>query len=179
MLNSLAMNVQPLFASSIFTIASNLDVYQVINYDYSDPDRVYEKILEDDAALQSEIEKIHANMAEFLAAEKVLINEERVEQDILHVDIGLRGSPELVYFQWVIKFQGTVLGEENSLASYVEEEQAEYDIEVLYLFPVETRILEVVTPMEYEIRGSLLFVWAQKGDAVGGHEEVRFQFPKY
>jgi len=171
------MNVHPLFASSVFSISQNLEVYQVINYDYHDPGGVYERLLEDEEAYQSEVEKIHWNMAEFLAAEKVYINEKRVEQKIIHVDIGLRGSPEIAYFQWVIHFQGSTRSEENSLASEVEEELAEYNIEVLYLLPAGTRILEVETPMEYEIRGSLLFIWAQKGDAVGGYERVRFQFP--
>ena len=139
---------------------------------------IYEKILENEAALQNEIELIHANMAEFLAAEKVYINGNRVEQEIIHVDIGLRGRPDMVFFQWVIKFSGKTLKEINSLVSDVEEELAEYDIEVMYLFPAKTRILEVSTPMEYEIRGPLLFVWGQKGDTLGGHEEVHFQFPE-
>ena len=42
------MNVQPLFASSVFTISSNLEVYQVINYDYKDPEGVYQNLLEDE-----------------------------------------------------------------------------------------------------------------------------------
>jgi hypothetical protein len=170
------MTVQPLFASSVFSVTSNMEVYQVINYDYRDSDRMYEKILEDEEALQIELEKIHSNMAEFLAAEKVYINGSRVEQKIVHVDIGLRGTPEIAYFQWVIQFQGNTSTEENVLASVVEEEPAEYDIEVLYLFPPNTKILDVETPMMFEIRGPLLFVWAQKGDIVGGHESVRFQF---
>lgn len=170
------MNVQPLFASSIFTISPELEVYQVINYDYSDPDGVYERLLKNENALQKEIDKIHSNMAGFLAAEKVYINEKRVEQKIIHVDIGLRGSSEIVYFQWVVYFQGSKLDEVNSLESDVEVERAEYDIEVLYLFPQNTRILDVKTPMDYEIREPLLFVWAQKGDVVGGHEAVQFLF---
>ncbi|MFX1576262.1 MAG: hypothetical protein ACFFCF_03710 [Promethearchaeota archaeon] len=170
------MNVQPLFASSIFTISPELEVYQVINYDYRDPDGVYEKLLNDENALQTEIDKIHSNMADFLAAEKVYINEKQIEQKIIHVDIGLRGNPEIVYFQWVVHFKGIKLNEVNSLESDVEVERAEYDIEVLYLFPQNTRILDVKTPMDYEIRGPLLLVWAQKGDVVGGYEAVKFEF---
>jgi hypothetical protein len=170
------MNVQPVFVSSIFTISSNLEVYQVINYDYSDPERVYAEILEDEEAIETEIAKIHSNMAEFLAAEKVYINGNRVVQEIVHVDIGLRGTPERPYFQWVIHFEGISRKDENILASDVETEKAEYDIEVLYLFPSDTQILEVITPMEYEVRGPLLFVWARKGDLVGGEESVRFRF---
>ncbi|MFX1509088.1 MAG: hypothetical protein ACFFBR_02165 [Promethearchaeota archaeon] len=170
------MNVQPLFASSVFTISSNLEVYQVINYDYSDPEGVYAEILEDEEAVETEITKIHSNMAEFLEAEKVYINGTQVRQEIVHVDIGLRGTPEIAYFQWVIHFQGAPIKDENILASDVETEVAEYDIEVLYLFPKNTRILEVITPMESEIRGPLFFVWALKGDLVGGHESVRFRF---
>jgi hypothetical protein len=171
------MTVQPLFASSVFTISSELEVYQVITYDYRDSEGVYEKLLEDEEALQDEINKIHANMAEFLDAEKVFINDKRVEQKILHVDIGLRGSPKIPFFQWIVHFQGIPKEGQNSLTSMVDEELAEYDIEVLYLFPSGTRIIEVETPMEYETRNSFLFVWAQKGDKVGGHEAVRFILP--
>lgn len=171
------MNVQPLFASSVFSISPALEVYQLITYDYHDPEGVYERILDDEEALQREVTIIHANMTEFLAAENVFINDKRVEQKILHVDIGLRGSPQIAYFQWVVYFQGTPRDGENTLASNVEEEEAEYDIEVLYLFPAGTQIIEVETPMEYEIRNSLLFVWCQKGDSVGGYEAVRFALP--
>jgi hypothetical protein len=171
------MNVYPLFASSVFSISTSCEVYQVLSYDYVDPDGVYKKLLKDQLAFQNEVKKLRLNMAKFLAAEKVYINNQRVEQQILHVDIGLRGSADVPYFQWVIHFQGTPSPDENSLKSDVETEIAEYDIEVLYLFPQGTQIMDVVTPMENEVRGSLLLVWARKGDTVGGHEEVRFQFP--
>ena len=90
-----------------------MEVYQVVNYDYRDPDGVYENLLEDEKALQKELEMIHSNMATFLEAEKVYINKERVEQKIVHVDIGIRGTPEIVYFQWVIFFQGITQKGEN------------------------------------------------------------------
>ena len=115
-------------------------------------------------------------MARFLDAEKVYINGQRVEQKILHVDIGLRGAADIPYIQWVIFFQGKPQRGENILASDVAEEIAEYDIEVLYLFPMKTKIQEVQTPMEYDVQPPLLLVWSRKGDQVGGHEEVRFEF---
>ncbi|MFX1318555.1 MAG: hypothetical protein ACFE9D_03910 [Promethearchaeota archaeon] len=171
------MNVQPLFASSVFSISPALEVYQVIIYDYHDPEGVYERILKDQEALQQEVNMIQANMTEFLAAEKVFINDKRVNQKLLHVDIGLRGSPQIAYFQWIVHFQGTPRDGKNELSSDVEEELAEYDIDVLYLFPVGTRIIEVETPMEYVIRNPFLFVWGRKGDSVGGYEAVRFMLP--
>ena len=177
LMNAYNMNVQPLFASSVFSILPNCEVYQVLNYDYHDPEGLYKGLLEDERAFQHEVEKIRLNMTEFLSAEKVYINNHRVDQKILHVDIGLRGSAHVPYFQWVIHFQGPLRDDENSLKSDVEEEIAEYDIEVLYLFPAGTNIKAVQTPMEYEIRDSLLLVWARKGDRVGGHEEILFQFP--
>ncbi|MFW9831240.1 MAG: hypothetical protein ACFFD8_05650 [Candidatus Thorarchaeota archaeon] len=171
------MNVQPLFASSVFSISPTCEVYQVLNYDYLDPDGEYKKILKNEQAFQNETRKLRANMTAFLETEKVYINNHRVEQQIIHVDIGLRGSSDLPYFQWVIQFQGPSQPKKNVLKSDVEEEITEYDIEVLYLFPTGTRITRVITPMEYEIREPLLLVWARKGDKVGGHEEVTFEFP--
>lgn len=171
------MTIEPIFASSIFTISLGCQVYQVLCYDYSDTDGLYEKILHDEAAFVKETETLRENMKGFLDAEKVYINGKRVQQQILHTDIGLRGAAEIPYIQWVIFFQGPPKKDVNILMSQVEEEIAEYDIEVLYLFPKGTRIMRVQTPMENEIRESLLLVWARKGDKVGGYEEVAFKFP--
>lgn len=171
------MTVEPIFASSIFTISPSCQVYQVLCYDYADTDGLYEKILHDEAAFAKETEILRGNMKRFLDAEKVYINGKRIQQHILHVDIGLRGAADIPYIQWVIFFQGPPQKGTNTLASDVEEETAEYDIEVLYLFPKRTQIKQVQTPMEYEVREPLLFVWGRKGDKVGGYEEVIFEPP--
>ena len=169
--------VQPLFASAVFTISRNCEIHQVLVYDYADPEGTYKALVEDEIAFRNEVSSLRWNMAEFLAAEKVYINDQRVTQNILHVDIGFRGSSEVPYFQWVIHFEGIRQDGVNSLKSIVEEEITEYDLEVLYLFPAGTEIIEVKTPMEYEVQDSLLFVWAREGDKVGGYEEVCFKFP--
>jgi hypothetical protein len=127
-------------------------------------------------AFAKEAEMLSINMQKFLDAEQIFINGQRVEQKILHVDIGLRGAADIPYLRWVIFFQGQHQSGVNTLASKVEEETAEYDIEVLYLWPKNTEIKEVITPMEFEIRGPLLLVWSRKGDLVGGYEEVKFEF---
>lgn len=170
------MTVQPLFASSVFSISSTCEVYQVLTYDYFDPDGVYKNILKKEQAFEREIQTLWTNMTKILEAEKVYINDRRVDQKILHVDIGLRGSRDLPYFQWVIYFSGPPKHKVNTLRSEVDEEVAEYDIEVLYLFPAGTKIVKIITPMEYDMQGSLLLVWARKGDHVGGYEEVQFEF---
>ena len=169
--------VQPLFGSAVFMVSSECEIHQVLTYDYADPEGVYKVLVEDEKSFQKEIKKLRLNMTEFLAAEKVFVNDQRVAQDILYVDIGFRGSADIPYFQWVIRFQGIPRRGVNSLKSIVEEEIAEYDLEVLYLFPTGTDIIEVKTPMEYEIRSPLLLVWARQGDKVGGYEEVFFRFP--
>jgi hypothetical protein len=169
--------VTPIFGSSIFSISPYGQVYQVLCFDYADSDGYYEAILHDEKAFADEVEKLRLNMAELLAAERVFINGVRVKQEILHVDIGLRGAADVPYLQWVILFQGAFKQGENSLVSDVPEEVAEYDIEVLYLWPPGTRIRRVETPMEYETLGSLLLVWARKGDRMGGHEAVTFELP--
>jgi hypothetical protein len=168
--------VQPIFASSIFTISLACQVYQVLCYDYLDPKGVYAEILHDENAFRREVKKLRSNMQRFLDAEQVAINGYPVKQEILQVDIGLRGTAEVPYIQWVVFFQGPVDSKENILSSFVAEEVAEYDIEVLYLFPEGTEIHSVQTPMEFDIRSPLLLVWARKGDKVGGYEEVKFQF---
>ncbi|MFX1243578.1 MAG: hypothetical protein ACFE8F_01370 [Promethearchaeota archaeon] len=170
-------NVQPLFGSAVFTVSRECEIHQVLIYDYADPEGVYKALVEDETEFRKEIKRLRQNMNAFLAAEKVYINDQRVTQEILHVDIGFRGSADIPYFQWVIHFQGFSRTGINSLKSVVEEERAEYDLEVLYLFPVGTDIIEVKTPMEYDIQRSLLLVWAREGDKVGGYEEVCFRLP--
>lgn len=172
----LIMELHPLFASSTFSISTDCEIYQVLCYDYADPKGFYAAILRDEQAFESEVKMLRQNMTRFLNAEQVYINGHRVDQKIVHLDIGLRGSADVPYIQWIIHFQGATAPDINTLSSDVEEEQAEYDIEVLYLFPMGTDILAVETPMEYEIVNQLLLVWARKGDKVGGHEEVRFRF---
>lgn len=169
--------VTPLFASSYFTISPTLEIYQIVCYDYADPDGYYERILHDSAAFVKEAEMLTKNMQKFLDEEQIFINGQHVEQEILHVDIGLRGAADIPYIKWVIFFQGQVQPGVNTLASNVDEEVSEYDIEVLYLWPSETQIKKVVTPMNFEVRGPLLLVWSRKGDKVGGYEEVSFDFP--
>ena len=141
------LSIKPLFASSIFTISPPCQIYQVLCYDYADPEGVYERILHDEEAFEVEIIKLRGNMEKFLAVEQVYINGKRVQQEILRVDIGLRGAADVPYIQWVIFFQGPSLQGENTLISDVTEEIAQYDIEVLYLFPAGTRIKRVITPM--------------------------------
>jgi len=169
--------VRPLFASSIFFISHRLEVYQYLCYDYADPAGYYERVLHDEEAFAEEAERLRVNMETFLAEEKVYINGQQVQQKVIHVDIGLRGAADIPYIHWIIFFSGRARRGENSLASDVAEEKAPYDMEVLYLFPQGTNIKQVDTPMEYEVRGSLLLVWARRGDPVGGHEEVIFELP--
>ena len=171
------MAVTPIFGSSVFSISPYGQIYQVLCFDYADHDGYYEAILHDEKAFADEVKKLRSNMAELLATEQVCVNGVRVKQEILHVDIGLRGAADVPYLQWVILFQGAFKRGENNLVSDVPEEAAEYDIEVLYLWPPGTRIRRVETPMEYEIRGALLLVWARKGDRVGGHESLTFELP--
>ena len=171
------VRVKPLFASSLFFISRQLEVYQYLCYDYADPAGYYERILHDEEAFAREVRQLHANMEALLAEERVYINGQRVHQEVVHVDIGLRGAADVPYIQWVIFFQGKPRRGENSLASEVSEEKAPYDIEVLYLLPPGTRIKRVETPMEFEAREPLLLVWARRGDPVGGHEEVIFELP--
>jgi hypothetical protein len=169
--------VTPIFGSSIFSISPYGQIYQVLCFDYADRDGYYERILHNEKAFAEETRNLHLNMAQLLGAERVFINGDRVRQKVLHVDIGLRGAADVPYLEWVIFFQGAFKPGENILASDVPEETAEYDIEVLYLWPPGTRIKRIETPMEHETRGPLLLVWARKGDRVGGHEAVVFELP--
>ncbi|MFX1485377.1 MAG: hypothetical protein ACFFCP_19565, partial [Promethearchaeota archaeon] len=128
--------------------------------------------------LKKEVEKLADNMQYFLDLERVEINEQRVRSRVDYCDIFLKGESEVVSVLYLIDFAGRLGERVNKIETWLEEEIAPYDFEIIWRFPVGTRVIEVETALDYEIYDDIITLWAMEGDNVGGYERMKFELPR-
>ncbi len=169
--------VEPVHADSFFSVSRNGEIHERLNYEYIDPEGYYRRVIRDEQLLKKEVEKLADNMQYFLDLERVEINKERVKSRVDYCDIYLKGSSEVVSVVYLIDFAGRFREGVNKIETWLEEETAPYDFEILWRFPVGTRILEIETTLDFEIYEDLVSLWALEGDDVGGYERMEFELP--
>ncbi|MFW9805730.1 MAG: hypothetical protein ACFFFK_03255, partial [Candidatus Thorarchaeota archaeon] len=103
-------------------------------------------------------------------------NSERVKSHVDYCDIFLKGTSEVVAVIYLIDFTGRFHSGANKIETWLEEEEAPYDFEILWRFPLGTHISGIETTLDFEIYGDLVTLWAQEGDEVGGYERMDFDF---
>ncbi len=166
--------VEPVHAESFFSVSRTGEVHERLCYDYLDPEGFYRKVLRDEILFRKEVEKLIDNMQHFLDLERVEINGERVRSRVDYCDIFLKGAAEVVSVIYLIDFAGKFQEGINRIETWLEEEEAPYDFEIIWRFPLSTNIKEIVTTLDFEIYGDLVTLWAQEGDEVGGYEKMVF-----
>ena len=166
--------VEPVHADSFFSVSKSGEVHERLCYEYLDPEGYYRRVIRDGGLLRKEIEKLADNMQYFLDQERVEINNERVRSRVDYCDIFLKGATEVVSVIYLIDFAGRFQKGTNKIETWLEEEEAPYDFEILWRFPVGTNIKEIVTTLDFEIYGDLVTLWAHEGDEVGGYERMEF-----
>jgi hypothetical protein len=169
--------VEPVHADSFFSVSRSGEVHERLSYEYLDPDGYYRRVIRDEKLLRKEVEKLVDNMQHFLDQERVEINSERVKSQVDYCDIFLKGATEVVAVVYLIDFVGRFREGANKIETWLEEEEAPYDFEILWRFPVGTNIREIETTLDFEIYGDLVTLWAQEGDEVGGYERMEFDLP--
>jgi len=170
-------SIKPLHAQCFFSVSRRGEFHQFLTYDYYDPRNYYAKLVyADEKKYLREMLRLMYGMQELLDTEVVKINGVRVRPRVLSVDMEHRGLREVPYITWLIWFKGRIKRGVNVFENVSEEEVAEYDYEVVWLFPKGAKVLEVHVPTDYEIVGDrALFIWARKGDKVGGLEKIVFE----
>ncbi len=166
--------IVPIHAEAFFSVSKTGEIHQRLIFDYDDPGEYYYSLLDDDLKLNEEIEKVVLNMQEFLDEEKVILNKIRVRPKVTFCDIIHRGRPDIPSITFVIEFKGTFFEGKNVIDTYTEKEYAPYDFEVIWKFPDGTEIVDIDTPLHYEIQDSILYLWAYEGEKVGGAERIAF-----
>jgi hypothetical protein len=169
--------VEPVHAESFFSVSRTGEIHERLSYEYIDPEGYYRKVVRDDDLLRVEIEKLASNMQYFLDRERVEINGQRVKSIVNYADIFLKGSSDVVAVVYLIDFATKFESGLNKIETWLEEETAPYDFEILWRFPVGTSVEEVDTLLEYEVYNDVIALWAFEGDHVGGYERMVFKLP--
>ena len=169
--------VEPIHAYSFFSVGRSGEIHEKLVFEYLDLDGHYKKIIRDDDLLKKEAEKLASNMQFFLNLERVEINREKVKSRVDYVDIFLKGHSDVVSIVYLIDFAGQFVSGINTIETWLEEEIAPYDFEIIWRFPVGTIIKKIDTLLEYHVYDDIITLWALSGQDVGGYERMEFELP--
>jgi hypothetical protein len=173
----LSDSVEPIHADSFFSVSRTGEIHERLSYEYSDPEGFYRRVVNDDDLLREEIEKTASNMQYYLDKERVEINGQRVRSQVEYADIFLKGKSEVVSVLFLIDFSGKFNNNVNKIETWLEEEEAPYDFEIIWRFPVGTKVVEIDTLLDYEVYDDIVTLWAFSGQEVGGYERMEFKLP--
>jgi len=167
----------PIYAQGFFYVHRSGLVDHIVIYDYWDPERYYESVLNDPEKYEEEVETLMENMQYFMDREKVLINGKEAPVHVTGVEIGLRGRPELPYIVFLMEFRGELRKGLNIYENYYEEEEVDYGYIVYWFFPENTRVVkaELGVPYYVEADGRVLFFRVKPQTRVGGREAIYFR----
>jgi hypothetical protein len=118
--------------------------------------------------VDDELRRIRRNMQGFIDEEVIMINGERVSAKVSDVFLGFRGSWSRPYLEIHVEFRGRLRRGLNIYEDLYEEEIAEYDYEILWIFPRRFRVIDYEMAGEGSVRGNLLRVMVRRGIRVGG-----------
>lgn len=174
----LSDSVEPVHADSFFSVGQTGEIHERLCFEYVDPEGYYRRVTRDQDLLAKETEKLASNMQYFLNKERVEINKQRVRSRVDYCDIFTKGHSDVVSVVYLIDFAGRFTNGVNQIETWLEEEEAPYDFEIIWRFPVGTRVVEIETMLSYEVYGDLVILWANECDDVGGYEKMEFELPK-
>lgn len=167
--------VVPTSASCYFSVSRAGEFHQFLIYDYYDPRGYYAKLLSKPRKCREELRRLCMNMQYFLDQEEVRVNGVRVYPKVVTAYLGHRGFMDSPYVAWIVTFKGKLRRGLNTFENTTEREVAEYDFEIVWQFPVRSRIVKVEISTESQVIAKrTLYVWARKGDVVGGYEKIEF-----
>ncbi|MHA1699048.1 MAG: hypothetical protein ACTSWN_09445 [Promethearchaeota archaeon] len=175
--------LRPIYAQSIISvthIGEKIVFNQILIYDYKDvsPAHDYQyAIVTNPRFLKEELKALGNNMQKFLDEEENFVNGKRVFPRVEKVLIDFKTESRYPYFTWLIRFEGDI--SEDGIQVYearVEPAKLEYDVRSIYLFPLGTKVLEIITSLENENRPSNVIVYRGfKGQRVEEVERISWQ----
>ena len=165
----------PVYAHGFFNVCKDGTIVQHIIFNYVDPSKKYAQIIRDSKELERELQVVSSNMQRFLDSEEVLINGVRVYPKVTSTWIGLSGSAERPYIEFLIVFKGGFKPGINTYEDRYEPDIAEYDYSVSWVFPQGSRIIEANVGFDYEVIGNnVLRFSVPEGSETPGYEKISF-----
>ena len=181
-LEEASREVTPVYAQGLFFVGLGYISYYLV-FDYHDPLGYYDAVVRNPRLLEEEVGKLWANMQSFLDEEEVVVNGERVRPRVVMIDIGFRGSRKRPFIVFAIRFRAPIKPGMNVYENRYEPEVAEYDYVAYWIFPPETKVLEVDMGRggeEWDIVGkNIVAIYGRKGRKTGGYEKIVFEMPSY
>lgn len=170
--------VEPIHAESFFSVSATGEIHERLCFEYLDLEGFYRQVSQDERLLEKEITKLSTNMQYFLDEERVEINSERVKSIVRYSDVFLKGPTDVVAIVYLIDFAGRFQSGGNKVQTWLEEEVAPYDFEIMWRFPYGTQIVAIDTKLENQVYNDFVVLWALEGDQVGGYELMEFILPE-
>ncbi len=166
--------VEPIYASSFFSVSVSGEIHERLVYEYYDPAGYYQKVLADSSLFEEEVNKFWDNMQYFLDRERVEINGQRVRSEVKFVDIISKGDSGVVAVVFIIDFSGRFIPGHNKIETWLDEEEAPYDFDIVWRFPIGTKIIDIETLLDYDVNDDIVTLWATRDQFVGGYERMVF-----
>lgn len=168
--------VLPLYAQTFISCSRSGEFNQILNYMYYDEHEYYASLVHKESEYKREMYTLWNNMQAFLDEEIVKINNNRVFPKVRYISLDFIGSKTLPMITWIISYKGKIDDkQQNVYECWSDEEIAEYDFESRWCFPLNTKIVEVETPLNFDIQRNILTAWGRRGDKVGGYEKILFR----
>lgn len=165
--------VKPYYASAYFRVSWGSIAYSM-TFDYEDPLGYYDFVVQREDLLESELERLRANMQSFLDSEDVRVNGEPVRPEVVLVDIGFRGHPARPYIVFFIEMSVGLVRGMNTYENSYEPDVFEYDYSAYWFFPKSFRVVEADIDGLQSLGRSFIVVKGSRGDRAGGFERIRF-----
>ena len=170
------IGLEPMSAMGVFTVTKNLEVYQIVVFEYFDDKRVYFSLTESIEDYEKELDRLADVMQKFLDEEEVVINDERVRPKVVGVDIGFKDMPEEPFITYFIFFRGKPRKGLNYYENIYEGELAEYPITAYWYFPPTSKVVNVVASGDVSVLGDNIVVMRlAEGDRISGYEKIVFK----
>lgn len=175
----LILTEKPIKALSEITI-TDTKLFQVINFYYYDPNRIYKKIEENLANNNddTDFELIIENMQTYLDEDEVFINSKEIFLDI--IDAYISYPQEDSYSNPLLTFEISstpymLKNGINKVELMGEVQITTYPINIKWTLP--GKVLKVKSETSKKITGNSIFFTSNRDDPIGGYEMIEFLYP--
>ncbi|HME51458.1 MAG TPA: hypothetical protein VKM55_04530 [Candidatus Lokiarchaeia archaeon] len=166
--------LKPIAAASTIHVTHHdglIDFTQILVYDYvniSSDKTYYRRIKREPSFVAQEVTTIEENMQRYLDEEKNVVNGERVYPHVVRTSIDFKTEARFPVYTWIITFGGNESdsGTQNYEA-ITTPETLEYDVKSTYVFPANSRIVEIESSLVHEnVLKHIVVFRGSKGDSI-------------